>query len=87
MTTLSPHTTLRVSREWSTLGEKNATRRTARAHAFVRMSREVLAALPNNPKGDPLGVARVAGILAAKRNSRTRFRSAIPCRFHMSKWR
>ena len=48
---------------------KPETRRTARAHAFVRMSREVLEALPNNPKGDPLGVARVAGIMAAKRTA------------------
>ena len=51
------------------VGEKNATRRTAKAHAFVRMSREVLDALPNNPKGDPLSVARVAGVLAAKRTA------------------
>jgi cyclic pyranopterin phosphate synthase len=51
------------------VGEKGATRRTARAHAFVRMSRKVLDALPNNPKGDPLAVARVAGIMAAKRTS------------------
>ncbi len=51
------------------VGEKDATRRTAKAHAFVRMSREVLAALPNNPKGDPLSVARVAGVLAAKRTA------------------
>jgi cyclic pyranopterin phosphate synthase len=49
------------------VGEKSATRRTARAHAFVRMSREVLAALPDNPKGDPLDVARMAGVMAAKR--------------------
>lgn len=49
------------------VGEKGATRRTARAHAFVCMSREVLAALPHNPKGDPLDVARVAGVMAAKR--------------------
>jgi cyclic pyranopterin phosphate synthase len=49
------------------VSEKGATRRTARAHAFVRMSREVLAALPGNPKGDPLDVARVAGVMAAKR--------------------
>ena len=33
------------------------------------MSREVLRALPRNPKGDPLEVARIAGILAAKRTS------------------
>ena len=48
---------------------KGATRRTARAHAFVRMSAEVLKALPSNPKGDPLAVARVAGIQAAKRTA------------------
>ena len=33
------------------------------------MSREVLRALPQNPKGDPLEVARIAGIQAAKRTS------------------
>jgi cyclic pyranopterin phosphate synthase len=51
------------------VGGKAETKRTARAHAFVKMSREVLAALPDNPKGDPLAVARVAGILAAKKTS------------------
>ena len=51
------------------VGEKSATRRTARAHAFVRMSRAVLDALPNNPKGDPLDIARVAGVMAAKKTS------------------
>ena len=49
------------------ISDKAATARTARAHAFVRMSQEVLAALPSNPKGDPLGVARIAAIQAAKR--------------------
>jgi len=48
---------------------KTATRRVATARAFVSMSREVLAALPNNPKGDPLEVARFAGIAAAKQTS------------------
>jgi cyclic pyranopterin monophosphate synthase len=48
---------------------KNQTRRTARAHAFVKMSPAVLDQLGDNPKGDPLGVARVAGIMAAKRTS------------------
>ncbi|MFN0167476.1 MAG: cyclic pyranopterin monophosphate synthase MoaC [Bryobacteraceae bacterium] len=48
---------------------KAETRRTARAHAFVRMRAEVLARLPDNPKGNPLEVARVAGILAAKKTS------------------
>ena len=43
--------------------------REAEASAFVAMSHEVIRALPRNPKGDPLEVARVAGILAAKRTS------------------
>ena len=51
------------------VGEKGVTRRTARAHAFVSMSREVLDALPHNPKGDPLDVARIAGVMAAKKTS------------------
>lgn len=46
---------------------KADTRRTARAHAFVRMSPAVIEQLSSNPKGDPLEVARVAGIMAAKR--------------------
>jgi cyclic pyranopterin monophosphate synthase len=48
---------------------KAPTRRTATASAFVELSKKVLAALPSNPKGDPLEVARVAGIQAAKRTS------------------
>jgi cyclic pyranopterin phosphate synthase len=48
---------------------KTPTRREAEASAFVRMSPKVVKALPNNPKGDPLEVARIAGILAAKRTS------------------
>jgi cyclic pyranopterin monophosphate synthase len=48
---------------------KPATRRTASASAFVELSGDVLAALPSNPKGDPLQVARIAGIQAAKRTS------------------
>src|SRR5207248_8066349 len=51
------------------VGDKTETRRTARAHAFVRMSRAVLDALPHNPKGNPLEIARVAGVLAAKRTA------------------
>ncbi len=43
--------------------------REAEASAFVAMNPEVLAALPNNPKGDPLEVARIAGIMAAKRTA------------------
>jgi len=48
---------------------KLATRRTATASAFVELSAAVIAALPDNPKGDPLEVARFAGIQAAKRTS------------------
>lgn len=48
---------------------KQSTRRTATASAFVELSRAVLAALPSNPKGNPLEVARFAGIQAAKRTS------------------
>ncbi|MBI5085527.1 MAG: cyclic pyranopterin monophosphate synthase MoaC [Acidobacteria bacterium] len=45
---------------------KAETLRTARARAFVRMKPSVVKALPSNPKGDPLEVARIAGIMAAK---------------------
>jgi cyclic pyranopterin monophosphate synthase len=48
---------------------KQAMRRTAAASAFVELSAEVLKALPSNPKGNPLEVARIAGIQAAKRTS------------------
>lgn len=48
---------------------KPASRREAEASAFVAIKREVLAALPQNPKGDPLEVARIAGIMAAKRTA------------------
>src|ERR1700689_4569542 len=48
---------------------KQPTVREATASAFVAMSREVIRALPQNPKGDPLEVARVAGIQAAKRTA------------------
>jgi cyclic pyranopterin phosphate synthase len=48
---------------------KAETRREATASAFVELSAEVLAALPSNPKGNPLEVARFAGIQAAKQTS------------------
>jgi cyclic pyranopterin phosphate synthase len=51
------------------VSEKAATKRTATAQAFVRMNAQVLDALPHNPKGNPLEVARIAGIQAAKRTS------------------
>jgi len=48
---------------------KPATRRTARAHAFVRIAAAVLGKLVQNPKGNPLEIARIAGIAAAKRTA------------------
>jgi len=48
---------------------KAPTKREAEASALVALKREVLQALPRNPKGDPLEVARLAGIMAAKRTS------------------
>ena len=51
------------------VSRKPATSREAEASAFVSMNPAVLKALPRNPKGDPLEVARIAGIMAAKRTS------------------
>lgn len=51
------------------VGCKAPTHREAVAGAFVELNEAVLAALPQNPKGDPLQVARFAGIQAAKRTS------------------
>ena len=48
---------------------KAPSKRAAEASALVVMKREVLRALPRNPKGDPLEVARMAGIMAAKRTA------------------
>jgi cyclic pyranopterin phosphate synthase len=48
---------------------KVPTRREAEASAFVRLPPAVVKALPKNPKGDPFEVARLAGIMAAKRTS------------------
>jgi cyclic pyranopterin phosphate synthase len=48
---------------------KSASRREAEASAFVAINPEVLATLAKNPKGDPLEVARIAGIMAAKRTA------------------
>ena len=48
---------------------KAVTQRTARAHAFVRIRPEVLAKFPENPKGNPLEIARIAGVMAAKKTA------------------
>jgi cyclic pyranopterin monophosphate synthase len=51
------------------VSSKTATRREAEASAYVILKPDVLKALPKNPKGDPLEVARLAGIMAAKRTA------------------
>ena len=53
------------------VGAKPATERRARARALVRVSPETAATVQagDAPKGDVLGVARIAGIQAAKRTS------------------
>ena len=51
------------------ISAKTETKRTATAHAFVRIRPAVLKKLPANPKGNPLEVARIAGISAAKKTS------------------
>jgi cyclic pyranopterin phosphate synthase len=51
------------------VSEKSRTTREAEASAFVAMTSDVVRALPQNPKGDPLEVARTAGIMAAKRTA------------------
>ena len=53
------------------VGDKPATERRALARAVVRVSPETARAVVagNAPKGDVLGVARIAGIQAAKRTS------------------
>jgi cyclic pyranopterin monophosphate synthase len=51
------------------VSEKTATSRSATARAYVAMSPEVIRSLPENKKGDPLEVARIAGICAAKKTA------------------
>jgi cyclic pyranopterin phosphate synthase len=53
------------------VSQKSVTTRTAIATGFVRMGPKVVAAIRRlrNPKGNPLEIARIAGIAAAKRTS------------------
>jgi cyclic pyranopterin monophosphate synthase len=51
------------------ISDKQVSHREAEASAFVSIKPTVLKALPRNPKGDPLEVARLAGIMAAKQTS------------------
>src|ERR1700754_4034096 len=49
--------------------QKASSKSTAGAAAVVKMSHHVIKALPENPKGNPLEVARIAGIMAAKKTA------------------
>ena len=53
------------------VGSKAETQRMARAGGMIRMSAEALAAIKagDAPKGDVLGTARIAGIMAAKKTA------------------
>lgn len=65
----SPHLDASGAARMVDVSGKPVTRRVARASGRVRMSDEALAALVEGelPKGDAFSVARLAGILAAKR--------------------
>jgi cyclic pyranopterin monophosphate synthase len=53
------------------VSEKVVTTRTAKARGFVKMKPQVVNAVRSlkNPKGNPLEIARIAGIAAAKRTA------------------
>lgn len=53
------------------VSEKKVTARTAVAHGFIRIGRVALRQIRRleTPKGNPLEIARIAGIAAAKRTS------------------
>jgi cyclic pyranopterin phosphate synthase len=51
------------------VSKKVASKREAEASAFVLMKPSILKAMPNNLKGDPLEIARLAGIMAAKKTA------------------
>jgi cyclic pyranopterin phosphate synthase len=53
------------------VSDKAQTFRVARAHAFVRISASALRLIKHsaNPKGNPLEIARIAGIAGAKRTA------------------
>jgi cyclic pyranopterin monophosphate synthase len=65
------HYTTRGEVQMVDVSPKSVTIRTAIAYAFVRMAPKVVKAVRNlkNPKGNPLEVARIAGIAAAKRTA------------------
>jgi cyclic pyranopterin monophosphate synthase len=51
------------------VSDKAETHRQAKASVLIRMSAGTRRAVKKNPKGDPLEIARVAGIVAAKRTA------------------
>lgn len=51
------------------VSEKNKTDRRAVASVLVKMNARTLGLIRRNPKGDPLQIARIAGIAAAKRTA------------------
>ena len=53
------------------VGSKDITERTATASGEIHVSQEIIAAIKDgtSKKGDVLGVARIAGIMAVKRTS------------------
>jgi cyclic pyranopterin phosphate synthase len=65
------HYTARGEVQMVDVSSKSVTPRTAIAYAFVRMAPKVVKAVRSlkNPKGNPLEVARIAGIAAAKRTA------------------
>src|SRR5215813_1595035 len=65
------HYTARGEVKMVDVSPKPVTTRTATAHGFVKMKPAVVSAVRRlkNPKGNPLEVARIAGIAAAKRTS------------------
>jgi cyclic pyranopterin monophosphate synthase len=65
------HYTKRGQVQMVDVSAKHVTTRTAKARAFVKMKPRVVAAVRRlkNPKGNPLEIARIAGIAAAKRTA------------------
>ena len=63
---------------------KAVTNRTAVAQGFVKMKPKVVQAVRRlkNPKGNPLEVARIAGIAAAKRTAEDTSLSSSPPHAH-----
>ena len=66
-----PHVKKRGGVRMVDVGRKAPTQRVARAHGFVKMKPAVVRAIREHraPKGDPLEVARIGGIAAAKRTA------------------